>query len=241
MQSRYGRAPYGLGVKHSLAVLALLGAVVLPAAPAAAACDVSVGFPTFSPASHTVARGGSVTWCWAEGGHSVTGSFADSGVRTKDSTFAHTFASAGTFSYACSVHGSMTGQIVEQQASTSPTAAPSKSPTPKQTTKAPTPTPARTTTAPTTRAQPSTTPAVIVTSAAPSATPSAIVTSAAPTAPASSTAPVLTSTPAASQAPLDIDPAPAKPKTGLAIALGLVVAAGAFGGAGWLLLRGSAG
>lgn len=231
--------PYGLGVKHSLAALALLGAVVLPASPAAAACDVTVQLSGYAPAQHEIGRGGTVTWCWSEGDHSVTGSFGDSGVREKDATYTRTFAKAGTFTYVCTRHGSMTGRIVVRSAAaTTPPAStsPSAKPSAKPTTSPPT-TPARST-SPVPRAQASTTPAVIQTTAPPSAT--ATPATAAPTtalatteAPATTDAPSPTATTVA-----DIDPAPAKPKTGLAIALGLVVAAGAFGGAAWLLLRG---
>lgn len=225
-------------MKHSLAVLALLGAVVLPATPAAAACDVTVRFAGYAPASYEVGRGGTVTWCWAEGNHSVTGSFADSGVRAKDATFTHTFQTAGTFSYVCVVHGSMTGRIVvEQAAATTPpvSKSPSAKPTVTPTTKPPT-TPARTT-SPVPRAQASTTPAVVPTLPPPSPTPTPtrVVT----TAPATTAPPATTDAPSPTATTVaDIDPAPAKPKTGLAIALGLVVAAGAIGGAAWLLLQG---
>jgi fused signal recognition particle receptor len=222
-------------VKHSLAVVALLGAVVLPASPAAAACDVTVRITGFAPASYEVARGGTVTWCWAEGNHSVTGTFADSGVRAKDATFTHAFAAVGTFPYVCTVHESMTGQVVvTQAAATTPpvSQSPSAKPVVTPTTKPPA-TPAGTT-SPVPRAQASTTPAVIPTSPPPSATPTRVLTTApATTPPATTVAPTPSATAVA-----DIDPAPAKPKTGLAIALGLVVAAGALGGAAWLLLRG---
>ncbi|HWL36723.1 MAG TPA: hypothetical protein VNQ77_11065 [Frankiaceae bacterium] len=225
-------------MKHSLAVLMLLGAVVLPASPAAAACDVTVRITGYAPASHDVARGGTVTWCWAEGNHSVTGTFADSGVRAKDATFTHTFATAGTFSYVCSVHGSMTGQIVvKQAAATTPpvSMSPSVKPSTRPATTPPA-TPARTT-SPVPRAQASTTPAVIPTS--PQATTAPPTTAAPTTAPATTEPPATTNAPSPSATTVaDIDPAPAKPKTGLAIGLGLVVAAGALGGAAWLLLRG---
>lgn len=221
-------------MKHSIAGLVLLGAVVLPASPAAAACDVTVRITGYAPARFEVARGGTVTWCWAEGNHSVTGTFANSGVRAKDATFTHTFAAVGTFEYVCMIHESMTGQVVvEQAAATTPPASKSPSPSPKPSTKPPT-TPARTT-SPVPRAQASTTPAVIPTSPPASATPTQVLT----TAPATTEPPTITTPPSPSPTTVaDIDPAPAKPKTGLAVAVGLVVAAGALGGAAWLLLRG---
>jgi plastocyanin len=67
----------------------------------------------------TIRAGESVTWNFVAGPHSATsgnccspdGTF-DSGVRSSGS-FSHTFSSAGTFPYYCTVHGSMmTGSVI---------------------------------------------------------------------------------------------------------------------------------
>jgi plastocyanin len=71
---------------------------------------------TQNPAVDTVAVGGTVTWNWAGGTHSVrsTGSpsFTSSSVQSSGS-YSFTFNTAGTYSYDCAVHGTaMTGRVV---------------------------------------------------------------------------------------------------------------------------------
>lgn len=66
----------------------------------------------------TVAVGGTVTWQWQAGIHSVasTGapSFPSSGTQNSG-TYVFTFASAGTYTYECAVHGIlMTGRVIVQ-------------------------------------------------------------------------------------------------------------------------------
>lgn len=213
------------------ALLLVAGAALLPAVPASAACDVTVQFAGFDPSPHTVAPGTTVTWCWNEGNHTVTGTGFDSGVRQQNAAFTHTFTSIGSHPYACTIHPSMQGQVVVQQATPSPTKTPSKTPS-----KTSSPGPATTSAAPRTTAPATTAPAPAATTAAPTRTPSPTPTptTASPTA-APATAAV---SPTQSPTPLVIDPAPAKPKTGLAIGLGVLVAAAALGGAGLLFMRG---
>ena len=100
-----------------------------PPAPAPSTAAVIVGNVFFksghngstNPAVDTVAVGGTVTWTWTNTGdvpHSVesqgTPSFTSSAIRTGDgSTHQVTFATAGTYSYDCAVHGTaMSGTIV---------------------------------------------------------------------------------------------------------------------------------
>ena len=64
----------------------------------------------------TIAVGGTVTWSWAGGSHSVqsTGSpsFTSSGIMMSGN-YSHTFTTAGVYRYDCAVHSSlMTGTIV---------------------------------------------------------------------------------------------------------------------------------
>jgi plastocyanin len=79
---------------------------------------------SFSPATVTIHPGDTVTWNWSSSSipHSVTsgspgapsGTF-DSGVHTAPFTFSHTFPSAGSFPYFCTVHGAlMTGTVTVQ-------------------------------------------------------------------------------------------------------------------------------
>jgi plastocyanin len=74
----------------------------------AAAASVSVGDNFFSPASVSVAVGDTVSWRNnGQAQHSATannGSF-DTGVFGPGQSRSHTFNSAGTFSYFCTVHG----------------------------------------------------------------------------------------------------------------------------------------
>jgi plastocyanin len=74
---------------------------------------------TQNPAVDTIGAGGTVTWTWvgaASHGVNSTGSptFTSSTVKTSG-TYAFTFATPGTYTYDCTVHGSlMTGRIVVQ-------------------------------------------------------------------------------------------------------------------------------
>jgi plastocyanin len=100
-------------------------ATLAPPVPTTANVTVGAGIvfasnhnPTQNPAVDTVAAGGTVTWTWAPGSiaHSVrsTGSatFPSSAIQSSG-THAATFATAGTYTYDCAVHGSlMTGRVV---------------------------------------------------------------------------------------------------------------------------------
>ncbi len=67
----------------------------------------------FSPASVEIAVGETVTWTNEDSAtHTVTGDDGiDSGSLAQGKTFTHTFASAGTFSYHCSIHPNMNGTV----------------------------------------------------------------------------------------------------------------------------------
>jgi plastocyanin len=84
---------------------------------AAAQGSVSVAIVDFAfdPGSVAVDVGGTVTWTnQGPSPHTVTasdGSF-DSGELAAGASFSHTFMSAGTFSYFCSIHPSMVGSVV---------------------------------------------------------------------------------------------------------------------------------
>src|SRR5262245_60314076 len=68
-------------------------------------------FYQFSPFSVTINPGAQVKWTWATGGHSVTSSIFNSGVRSQGDFFTHTFNSVGTFPYHCTQHGE-SGQVI---------------------------------------------------------------------------------------------------------------------------------
>jgi plastocyanin len=92
--------------------------------PGAAAKSASVTIKDFefTPATVTIAVGGTVTWTNnGPSTHTVTaddGSF-DSGNLSQGKTFSHTFQTAGTFTYHCSIHPFMTATVIVQQASSS--------------------------------------------------------------------------------------------------------------------------
>src|ERR1700761_5386059 len=88
--------------------------VTAPAAPVSGNQVTIDGF-AFAPATLTVTAGTSVTWTNRdEEPHTVAasdGSFHSPGMGT-GATFSHTFATPGTFDYACSIHPMMHGTVV---------------------------------------------------------------------------------------------------------------------------------
>ena len=83
----------------------------------AAGSVVSIADFSFSPPSLTVPVGATVTWTNnSEGGFAHTSTGADevwaSGSIEAGAEFSQTFDTPGTFAYMCSIHPSMTGEIV---------------------------------------------------------------------------------------------------------------------------------
>ncbi len=100
----------------------------------AATVNVNVGNFFFSPNSVTINEGDTVHWIWVGGTHSTTSGSCPGGNCTPDGTwdsggksggsFDHTFASAGTFNYFCSVHlASMTGKVIVRSTAPAPLSA----------------------------------------------------------------------------------------------------------------------
>jgi plastocyanin len=87
----------------------------------ASAQDTTVGIVDFAfePASLTVSAGSTVTWinngAVPHTATSDSGAF-DSGVLQPGASFSHTFDTAGTFSYLCTIHPNMTGSITVTEA-----------------------------------------------------------------------------------------------------------------------------
>jgi plastocyanin len=85
------------------------------AAGSAGAAGVEIKNFSFNPAATTIKVGDTVTWTNNDSTtHTVTGSQFNSGPLDPGKTFSFTFATAGTFDYACTIHPNMKGQIVVQ-------------------------------------------------------------------------------------------------------------------------------
>lgn len=111
----------------ALAVAAGLG--LLPGAEARAATQsVAITNFAFTPANLTVAVGDTVVWTNNATGtpHTVTSTDSSgalaSGNLAAGATYSKTFAAAGTFAYACSIHPQMVGSITVTQAAPATTA-----------------------------------------------------------------------------------------------------------------------
>jgi plastocyanin len=83
-------------------------------APAGGSQNVEIKNFAFSPSSLTAKVGDKVTWKNSDSAaHTVT--FDDGSVDSKNidnnGTFEHTFASAGTFAYHCTIHTNMKGTV----------------------------------------------------------------------------------------------------------------------------------
>ena len=111
------------------------------------------GTLTFSPSSQTINVGDTVEWVWGLGLHSSTSGVIcvadgkwDSTLIAPPATFSVTFTQAGTFPYYCTLHCvfGMTGEIIVQEPTLTPTSTVTATPTPTTTTLAtgtPTPSP----------------------------------------------------------------------------------------------------
>ena len=83
--------------------------------PSAATTDVKIDNFSFGPQTVTVPVGATVTWTNHDDiPHTVvsTDGLFNSKVKDTDEKFSYTFNKAGTYSYFCSVHPKMTGQVV---------------------------------------------------------------------------------------------------------------------------------
>ena len=107
----------GVAVPVMIAMILLAGSfsVAANAEPSAAAASVKIDNFVFGPQEITVPVGTAVTWTNSDDiphtAVSTDGVFK-SKVMDTDEKFSYTFTKAGTYSYYCSVHPKMTGQIV---------------------------------------------------------------------------------------------------------------------------------
>jgi plastocyanin len=141
----------------SLRIAVLLGIIATlltfrPGVASAATITVTIGNGGFffTPSSVTIHPGDTVHWTWSSSDHSTTSGSPgmpngiwDSGILNQGATFDHTFNTAGSFNYYCTVHGAccgMRGTITVANGAPSPTPTPTATPA-----STPTPTPAVTT------------------------------------------------------------------------------------------------
>ena len=136
--SRAGDAIVALSTRHQIA-------------HAASDTTVTIADFSFTPASITIHVGDTVTWTnHGPSAHTATannGSF-NTGVLQKGQSASHTFTTAGTFAYICSIHPFMHGTVVvlANTTSTTPATTPTST-TPATTTPATTTSPSSSTTA----------------------------------------------------------------------------------------------
>ena len=73
-----------------------------------ATTTVEISGFAFNPLRLEIKKGTTVTWTNKDSApHTVTGSFADSGILNTGETFSHTFNEVGEFEYGCVIHPSM--------------------------------------------------------------------------------------------------------------------------------------
>jgi len=105
-------------------VLLFLGSIELARAATHA---VAISNFAFSPATLTITAGDTVTWTNDDAElHTATGTGGafDSGNLAQGDSFSFTFTTPGTYDYICTLHPTMTGQIVVQAAAPAATPAP---------------------------------------------------------------------------------------------------------------------
>ncbi|MDP2326663.1 MAG: amidase [Dehalococcoidia bacterium] len=109
--------PYDVGPSTPAATATAAAPAATGAAPAAGGATHASSIRSFTLESFTVAAGTTVTWTNDDAPTPHTVTAAD---RSFDSgpvgaaPFSHTFATAGTFAYACKIHPSMTGTVTVQ-------------------------------------------------------------------------------------------------------------------------------
>ncbi len=100
------------------ALLAACGSAAPSPPPVADGPIVELRDDRFHPAVWEVSVGTTVTWWWNDGrfgGHDVV-SDGFSAPEQTSGTFAHRFETPGVYTYACTLHGGMTGTIVVKAA-----------------------------------------------------------------------------------------------------------------------------
>jgi plastocyanin len=170
---------YGAG----LLAVGMLSALVMLAAPTASAANqtISIQHVQYNPNQLTIAVGDTVTWVNNETDGTVHSSTSDDGLWNSPdlgpgATFSFTFTQAGTFSFHCRFHPSMTGTITVTGGGGGGGGPTTTSPPPSSTTTTPT-----ATTSPTTSSTSTTTTAPTSTGTSTTGTTAPTTTSGSPT------------------------------------------------------------
>lgn len=89
------------------------GSAEATATPARTGTDVTIAGDKFSPAELTVKVGDTVTWTNLDSvNHTIVFDTFQSTSLKKNDTYRHTFDTAGTFAYVCSIHPFMKATII---------------------------------------------------------------------------------------------------------------------------------
>jgi plastocyanin len=86
-----------------------------PGGSSPGANEVWIQDMAFNPTTRSVAAGTTITWTNKDAiAHTVTSdiNLFDSGSIAANGTYSHTFATAGTFTYHCSIHITMTASVI---------------------------------------------------------------------------------------------------------------------------------
>jgi amicyanin len=135
-QPRSRRAPFGIASLFAVGAIVLaacggggksaahgMAAMAMPAQPGGNAANaapvgtnsVKIDNFAFSPATVRVKAGSTIVWTNGDAiQHDVTfdGGNISSGVMNQNDTFSHTFTTAGTYHYICSIHPFMHGTVI---------------------------------------------------------------------------------------------------------------------------------
>jgi plastocyanin len=107
----------GTRTRAAVAIGALAVWAALAGATTAADSGVTIADFSFSPGTITVKAGDTVTWTNNDTvDHTATGGDFDAGTIEPGATATVTFKTAGSFTYACKFHPTMTGTVVVQAA-----------------------------------------------------------------------------------------------------------------------------
>jgi plastocyanin len=86
-----------------------------PGGSSPGANEVWIQGMAFNPSTRSVAAGTIITWTYKDAiAHTVTSdtNLFDSGSIPANGTYSHTFATAGTFTYHCTIHPTMTASVI---------------------------------------------------------------------------------------------------------------------------------